>query len=138
MANRFRSRHKGNVPNEARTAKEIFSAYQAEPPKRRFPVWTIALALFGLGMLFVRSSDRQSVRVVTPRGIKAVSPGMSQTEFVEILGEPIGREPGADDCFRYGQLTLEKPTFVLYTACFDSGKLRNVTPKEYTAASVAP
>lgn len=138
VARAGRSRHKGNVPNERRTAKEIFTAYQREPPKRPLPVWTIAFVLFAIGMYFASKSEKRSYRVVTERGIKAVSPGMPQSEFVQLLGNPIAREPGAEDCYRYGRLTLEKPTFVLYTACFDGGKLRDVIPKTYTSASVAP
>lgn len=129
---------KRGVPNEPHAPKDIFSAYQQEPPARRFPLWAIAAALAVAGAALALASGQEPYRLVTARGIKAIFPGISQAQFVDIVGDPIAPEPGADDCYRYGTLTLEKPSFVLYTACFEDGKLREVIPKTYGAAAVQP
>lgn len=121
----------------------FFSAFQ-EPRKVNRKRWLLAalvpaaLALVG-GWALLRE-NAVTYRVITPHGIKAVRGGMTAEQVVALLGRPITleREANGSECYRYGQPTMQQPSFLVYSVCYEGGKLRDVTSRHYSAWQVDP
>jgi hypothetical protein len=123
----------------------LFTAFQEQQKVSRGR-WVAAglailmLAVIGAGFWAVVKPDQATYRLVTPFGIKALRGGMTTAQVVAELGEPIALEKDATgaECYRYGRPTLAQPTFLVYSVCYEGGKLRDVTSKQYQAWSVDP
>lgn len=123
----------------------LFTAFQEEQKLSRGR-WVVAglailmLAVIGAGFWAVVKPGDTTYRLMTPYGIKALRGGMTAQQVVAELGEPIALEKDATgaECYRYGRPTLAQPTFFIYSVCYESGKLRDVTSKQYQAWSVDP
>ena len=88
------------------------------------------------GAFLVRPNPNQ-FSVVTPKGMRLVKLGMSESQVGEVLGKPISSsQQGSEYCVRYGTPTLKKPQFLLYDACYENGTLKRFTPKKFSAEKV--
>lgn len=120
----------------------FFSIY--EPGRRRgTPMRTRLLVIGGsLALALIAQKiwpDHQTFRIVTPKGARAVTVGMTVAQVDSALGAPIGTEhTGAAQCYRYGYPTFQSPSFQVHVACFEDGKLKSVTTKRYTAEKIDP
>ncbi|MBN1210288.1 MAG: outer membrane protein assembly factor BamE [Myxococcaceae bacterium] len=120
-------------------AGELFSAFREERASSRR--WLLVLVVPLLGALAAWASmDPGVVRIVTPSGIQAVNPGMSQQEVLRLLGTPIGRETRADglQCFQHGYFALTEPMTTVHTLCYEGGKLKDVTTRRFSLWRVDP
>ena len=114
----------------------LFSAFAERKPSRLRWV-LLALVLVGVPSVWALLRSRADLaQVMTRRGIMTVRRGMSPTEVREVLGKPVTlqrSDDGRTECYRHGVPTLEKPTFNIYSACYEEGELRSVTLKKYEA-----
>lgn len=121
-------------------AAEFFSAFTPERQKRQSLRFGVLGALASIALmipiaLLVRP-DPQTYQVVTWRGIRAVSVGMSAPEVERQLGGPIATfRQGEAQCFRYGRASFKEP-FAIHTACFEGGVLKDFTTKRFAAEKV--
>lgn len=123
----------------------LFTAFQDEQKASRSR-WVFAglAALVALvlvaGLWTLVKLDEQTYRVVTPWGVRSVRGGMTAEQVMDLLGEPITAERDATgaECYRYGRPSLAQPTFLIYSVCYEGGKLRDVTQRQYQAWSVDP
>ncbi|WP_407931722.1 hypothetical protein [Citreicoccus inhibens] len=118
----------------------LFTAFhERKPSSTRRAVVLGAAVVLALGGWALSRQAQRNFRVLTPHGIRTVSPGMSQGEVVAVLGRPLtlDKVDGAD-CYRYGQPTLRDPTFVVYSVCYADGVLRDVKQHKYSAWNVDP
>jgi hypothetical protein len=123
----------------------LFTAFQENAPVPRGR-WAVALmaalvpVVLGVGFWALARNEEQTFRLVTPNGIKSLRGGMTSDQVVALLGRPITLERGEDgaECYRYGQPNFVNPQFLIYTVCYESGKLRDVTQRKYSAWSVDP
>jgi hypothetical protein len=120
----------------------IFRAFQERKPSRRR--WVVLAALpvvAGLAGWALTQGQAGALQVATPRGVKTVRRGMSPQQVVGILGKPLTLVRSADglsDCYRYGTPSLTKEKFLVYSACFESGELQDVTVRHYEAWDLDP
>lgn len=118
----------------------LFTAFREQKPSRaRWALLPAAALVLGAGgWALSRQADR-TYRVVTPRGIITVSHGMTPQEVTGLLGKAITLDrTGASECYRYGQPTLVAESFVVYSVCYEDGKLRDVVQRKYSAWQVDP
>lgn len=123
----------------------LFTAFQDEQKASRGR-WVVAglavlaLAVLGVGFWSLVKEEAATYRLVTPWGVKAVRGGMTTEQVVALLGEPLTLERDATgaECYRYGRPSLAQPTFIVYSVCYEGGKLRDVKQQQYSAWSVDP
>ena len=126
----------------ARRDQPFFSAFVQEKQKR--PKWVLPAALsaavFVIALTaFLVRPDPQDFQVVTPYGMRTVTLGMSQEQVGQSLGKPIGiEERNGQQCLRFGFPNFEAKSFVVHTACFEGGRLRELTQKRYRAEKINP
>jgi hypothetical protein len=120
--------------------KSIFRAYTEEQRRSRFDLRfvlypIVALLLLGLGKLVVNfQQEARPIRVDTPWGLRTVRLGMSPKEVSGILGQPVSKERrGNQECYQYGIPSIKVADFVLHVACYEDGKLRDVSQKHYNS-----
>jgi hypothetical protein len=114
----------------------IFTAFRR---RRGRPSWLLLaiLLLTLVGAWAALRSERHQMRVVTPHGIRTVQPGMTPQQVDELLGKPLVADRSAGpDCFRHGTPTLQSSSFVLYTVCYEGGRLKDVQEKRFEAWQV--
>ncbi len=120
----------------------LFSAFQQPKPSRRRWMVLAALPLVaGVAGWVITRGQAGVIQVATNRGIKTVRVGMSPQQVVGILGKPITlvrSSDGLSDCYRYGSPSLKKKEFLVYSACFASGELQDVTLRHYEAWDLDP
>ena len=139
MAKRAGSWQKADVTTPSPSPDGLFSAFRHEEHRRRWP-WVIAVAaaVMVAAVLFVTLRTAR-FQVVTEHGIRVIDSRMRAPEVEHLLGRPIAPDPAlGDGCLRYGRPKMEKP-FPLYSVCYAaSGKVSNVTQREYEAQKVEP
>ena len=120
----------------------FFKSYLDDQERRSrnwvLPVILAVVVLIGViaGAFLVRPNPNQ-FSVVTPKGMRLVKIGMSESQVGEVLGKPISSsQQGSEYCVRYGTPTLKKPQFLLYDACYENGTLKRFTPKKFSAEKV--
>jgi len=118
----------------------IFHAYQGKSVRsggiRRYLLALALLLVIGLlAHRFVMYRSANSfIRVETPWGMRTVRQGMAPADVEPLMGSPVTRELRGDvECFQYGRPTVNHPTFVLYTVCYEDGKLRDISQRRYDA-----
>lgn len=129
-------------PGPASGGEAFFSAFRADKQKQR-PRWilptVIAVAALALviGFLFARQS-RDAYQIVTPRGMRVVSLGMTSHDVGKQLGTPMGVEKqDGKQCLRYGYPSFEEPWFLVHVACFDGDKLVSMSTRRFKAEKMA-
>lgn len=130
------------VPSES---GGLFTAFREGGPVPRGR-WAGALlaalvpVVLGVGFWVLASNEAQTYRLITPAGIKSVRGGMTADEVVALLGRPITLEQGEKgaECYRYGQPNFINPQFLIYTVCYEGGKLRDVKQQKFSAWKVDP
>jgi len=130
------------VPSDS---SALFTAFQEGRPVPRGR-WAAALlaalvpVVLAVGFWALAQGEAQTYRLITPQGIKSVRGGMTSDQVVALLGRPITQERDASgaECYRYGQPNLINPQFLIYTVCYESGKLRDVKTQKFSAWQVDP
>lgn len=125
-----------NAATPLTSGEGLFSAFAERKPSRlRWALLALSLvAVPGLWALLHAHADL--AQVMTRRGIQTVRRGMSPQEVRGVLGRPVTMqrsEDGRTVCYRHGDPTMEKPTFLIYSACYENDELRTVTMKKYEA-----
>lgn len=123
--------------------RPFFSIYA---PGRRRPGTPLRTRLLVIGGSFLLALLTQAIwpqsdafRIVTPKGSRVVTVGMTQAQVDTALGRPIGAEAnGALRCFRYGYPTFAAPSFQVHVACFEGGALKTLTTKRFSAEQIDP
>lgn len=127
-------------------AGNLFTAYDKEDRKASRGRWALALlaalvpvVLAGVFWTMVRE-QRPTFQVVTPHGFKSMHGGMTTDQVMALLGRPMTRERDATgaDCYRHGAPSVEKEFFLVYSVCYEDGKLRDVKQQKFSAWSVEP
>lgn len=125
-----------NPASPLTSGEGLFSAFAPRKPSRlRWVVLALAVVAVPsvVAMLRARADLAQ---VMTRRGIYTVRRGMTPAEVRGVLGWPLTMERGEDgrtECYRHGVPTLDKPTFTIYSACYEEGELRSVKLTKYEA-----
>lgn len=89
-------------------------------------------------LLFKVATLESGFNVITPYGLKTVKVGMSTNEVDQVLGRPWAPDRrGNGDCYRYGRLTMEASSFVVYSVCYDQAKLTDVAEQRFSAWQVS-
>ncbi|WP_338872460.1 hypothetical protein [Myxococcus stipitatus] len=126
-------------------ASNLFTAFQKEgrASKGRWVAALVASLIpvtLAVGFWVLAREEAVTFRVVTPHGFKSITGGMTSDQVVALLGRPMTREldeTGAD-CYRHGTPSMEKDFFLVYSVCYQGGKLRDVKQQKYSAWSVDP
>ena len=107
--------------------------------RTRWPIWVGCALLVSIGLAVISMHDG-TYRVVTTKGIATIRRGMSNSQVEGTLGGPVATERGPDgvECFQYGRPTLRAPEFTLYSACYQDGRLKHFSSKQYAASAVDP
>ncbi|MFY2560661.1 hypothetical protein ACN469_23865 [Corallococcus terminator] len=140
-----------NLPHASLAAEQtdagnLFTAYDKEDRKASRGRWALALlaALVPVGLAvvfwtFVRE-QRPTFQVITDHGFKSMHGGMTTDQVMALLGRPMTREKDATgaDCYRHGAPSVEKEFFLVYSVCYEDGKLRDVKQQKFSAWSVEP
>lgn len=131
------------VDTSEREGERPFFSIYAPGRRRGTPLRLRLLVIGGSFMLALISQalwpQSDTFRIVTPRGSKIVTVGMTRHRVEAALGSPIGTEAnGAQRCFRYGYPTLKAPSFEVHVACFEDERLRSLTTKRFTAEQIDP
>lgn len=125
-----------NTATPLTSGTALFSAFAERKPSRLRWV-LLALVLVAVpGLVALLRSRADLAQVMTRQGILTVHRGMSPTQVRAVLGTPVTRQlsdDGRTECYRHGVPTLAKPTFNIYSACYEEGELRSVTLKKYEA-----
>jgi hypothetical protein len=101
---------------------------------RRWPLLVGALLFMAAASWAVTQHSEGATDIITRHGFKTVRPGMSEQQVHSLLGRPLATdEERGKDCYRYGMPTMETPSFVLYSVCFEDGKLRDVEQRRYSS-----
>ncbi|MFP2927983.1 hypothetical protein ACLESO_22845 [Pyxidicoccus sp. 3LG] len=124
----------------------LFTAFQADGGKVPRGRWAVALMaalvpmVLGVGFWSLAKGEEATYRLITPSGIKSVRGGMTFDQVGALLGRPITleRDDKGADCYRYGQPNFINPQFLIYSVCYEGGKLRDVKQHKYSAWSVDP
>jgi len=129
-------------PSAAPATGPIFRAFQERTASRGRWGW-LAVPVIGMGLWWLAHQElTPPARAHGPvRGIQAVKSGMTPDEVSGLLGRPFGQrtsDDGRAECFQYGRPTMEKATFPVYSLCYEGGKLREMTVKQYTALPLTP
>lgn len=130
---------------QADAVSGLFTAFQKEEKVSRGR-WVGALlaalvpVALGVGLWTIAKGEEKTFRIVTPSGFKSMRGGMSTEQVSAVLGRPITleREANGAECYRYGQPNFVNPQFLIYSVCYESGKLRDVTTHKYSAWNVDP
>jgi hypothetical protein len=123
----------------------LFTAFKEGGPVPRGR-WAMALlaalvpVVLGVGFWALARGEEHTYRLITPNGIKSVRGGMTTDQVVALLGRPITLERDASgaECYRYGQPNFVNPQFLIYTVCYEDGKLRDVKQQKFSAWKVDP
>jgi hypothetical protein len=122
----------------------LFTAFQ-ERPTRRFGLRTglllgIVVLLGFVGNNLLRREQLKPFRLINSQGnVKTVYHGMSPQEVDTIMGKPLTRETlGGMDCLQYGRPTLNDPTFLLFSICYEEGKVQTVKARRFNSWVVSP
>ncbi|MCP3137030.1 hypothetical protein LXT23_06750 [Pyxidicoccus sp. QH1ED-7-1] len=133
------------VPSHDSSA--LFTAFQeGGRASRGRGSWGLALlaasvpVVLAVGFWVLAQAEETTYRLITPNGIKSVRGGMTTDQVGALLGRPITleRDETGADCYRYGQPNFVNPQFLIYSVCYESGKLRDVKQHKYSAWSVDP
>lgn len=122
----------------------FFSAFRPGPRPRRawlLPIVSAVVALVAVTvpLYFLIRPTPGSYQVATPRGLRTLSPGMSESQVGAVLGVPfLSEKKGSALCFRYGTPTLDVPWFLVHTVCFEDGKMRGVSSERFAVERVEP
>lgn len=122
----------------------FFSAFRPGPRPRRawlLPIVAAVIALVAVTVpiYFLIRPTPGTFQVATPRGLRTVAPGMTEAQVGAVLGVPFLSERKGDAvCFRYGTPVLDVPWFLVHTACFQNGRLREVSAERFAAERVEP
>ncbi|NVJ05720.1 hypothetical protein HUW63_10820 [Myxococcus sp. AM001] len=126
-------------------ASGLFTAFQKEGkvPRGR---WASALlaalvpVVLVVGLWVIAKGEERTFRIVTPSGFKSMRGGMTTEQVRAVLGRPITleREANGAECYRYGQPNFVNPQFLIYSVCYEDGKLRDVRTHQYSAWNVDP
>ncbi|MCY0999712.1 hypothetical protein OWM54_21485 [Myxococcus sp. MISCRS1] len=139
-----------NPPNAALVAEptdssNLFTAFQKEgkASKGRWAVALVAALIpvtLAVGFWGLAREQENTFRVVTPHGFKSMHGGMTSDQVVALLGRPMTREQDATgaDCYRHGTPSMEKEFFLVYSVCYQDGKLKDVKQQKFSAWSVDP
>lgn len=124
------------VPWDEEKQGPLFHAFRVEPERRRrwpFVVGALLLAAPLIGWALTQRTEG-ATDIITRHGFKTVRPGMTEQQVHALLGRPLASDlRQGEGCHRYGMPTMETPSFVLYSVCFEDGKLRDVTQRRYSA-----
>ena len=123
------------VPWDEEKQGPLFHAFRVEPQRRRlWPLVLGALVLLApIGWLLTQRTEG-ATDIITRHGFKTVRTGMSVEQVHALLGRPLASDVArGEGCHRYGMPTMETPSFVLCSVCFEDGKLRDVTQRRYSA-----
>ncbi|WP_426756155.1 hypothetical protein [Myxococcus sp. Y35] len=130
---------------QADAASGLFTAFQKDRkvPRGRWAGALLAALVpvaLGVGFWVIAKGEEKTFRVVTPNGFKSMRGGMTTEQVSALLGRPITLERDASgaECYRYGTPNLVNPTFVIYSVCYEGGKLRDVKTHQYSAWNVDP
>ncbi|MBZ4417565.1 hypothetical protein [Myxococcus sp. RHSTA-1-4] len=133
-------------PAESRANSDaLFTAFKEGGPVPRGR-WAMALmaalvpVVLGVGFWALAKGEEHTYRLITPTGIKSVRGGMSTEQVSALLGRPITleRDGSGAECYRYGQPNLVNPQFLIFTVCYEDGKLRDVKQQKFSAWKVDP
>ncbi|AGC41410.1 hypothetical protein MYSTI_00051 [Myxococcus stipitatus DSM 14675] len=126
-------------------ASNLFTAYDKEgrAQKGRWAAALVAAIIpvtLAVGFWVLAREEAVTFRVVTPHGFKSITGGMTSDQVVALLGRPMTREQDATgaDCYRHGTPSMEKEFFLVYSVCYQDGKLRDVKQQKYSAWNVDP
>jgi len=127
-------------PGTSPGAPVLFRAFQERKGTRSG--WGF-LAVLALGLLLWWLVHQQVTPPPRPRsaarGLQAVKQGMTPDEVSGLLGHPFAsRTTHGGECLQYGHPTMQKASFPVYSACYEGGKLLQVTVKHYTALPLGP
>ncbi|WP_147451111.1 outer membrane protein assembly factor BamE [Corallococcus llansteffanensis] len=104
--------------------------------------WFVAAAvplLLAVGFVSLWRVNGTTFSVITPHGIKMVRAGMSTQEVHGLLGSPLTlQKQGDQDCYRYGRPNFQNDVFVVYSVCYEEGRVRDVLAHQYSAWQVDP
>jgi SmpA / OmlA family len=117
------------------SANRLFVAFRTQPKRRRrLPLLLAALALSVPVSWALTQKTEGATDIITRHGFKTVKQGMSEQQVHALLGRPLATdESRGADCYRYGMPSMETPSFVLYSVCFEDGKLRDVQQRRYSS-----
>lgn len=122
-------------------AVPLFGAFLEQRRTRRAPVAAVLAACAATVALFKVATIETGFNVITPYGVKTVKVGMTTAEVNSVLGRPWAPDhrggEGGSECYRYGRLTMEAPSFVVYSVCYEQAKLRDVTEQRFSAWQVS-
>jgi hypothetical protein len=118
----------------------LFTAFHEERHSRwRWVLAALVPVTLALVGWFISYQSARTFQIVTPRGFMTVTNGMSPQEVAGLLGRPLTREQsGSSECYRFGQPTLVQEAFVVYSVCYEDGKLQSVTQRKFSAWTVDP
>ncbi|NOK06192.1 hypothetical protein HNV27_32360 [Myxococcus xanthus] len=130
---------------QADAASGLFTAFQKDRkvPRGRW-VGALLMALIpvvlGVGFWTLAKGEEKTFRIVTPQGFKSMRGGMTTEQVRAVLGRPITleRDTSGAECYRYGQPNFVNPQFLIYSVCYEDGKLRDVKTHQYSAWNVDP
>lgn len=130
---------------QADAVSGLFTAFQKDRkvPRGRWAGALLAAlvpVVLGVGFWTLAKGEEQTFRIVTPHGFKSMRGGMTTEQVRAVLGRPITLEQDASgaDCYRYGQPNLVNPQFLIYSVCYEDGRLRDVKTHKYSAWNVDP
>lgn len=120
---------------------ELFAAFREERSSKLRWLFVLIVPLLGLLMAWASMRGQESaVRIVTAHGFKLVQPGMSQSDVIARLGNPIGKTARADgaECVQYGVFSVAEPSTNVYVLCYVNGVLQDVSTRRYSLWTVNP
>jgi hypothetical protein len=124
------------VPWDEEKRGPLFHAFRVEPERRkRWPFVVLGALLLAVPAGWALTQHPEGATdIITRHGFKTVRQGMSEEQVHSLLGRPLASDLArGEGCHRYGMPTMDTPSFILYSVCFEDGKLREVTQRRYSA-----
>jgi SmpA / OmlA family len=121
------------VPWDEATQGRLFHAFREEPVRRRRWPYLVGALLLAVPIGWALNQRTEGATdIITRHGFKTVRPGMTEQQVFALLGRPLATDKDrGEGCYRYGMPSMETPSFVLYSVCFEEGKLRDVQQRRY-------